>query len=128
MFSHLDSFIMLHIISIHFTVAAARKRGELHTDLTAIVTLSRGCEALQQKVDDYYRQVSSIALCYVLFSSLIGSCDNLYDTLLSFTISYLFFITSLTFSFSSFLVTILFNFSYFFSSITIYVDLLKIRS
>ena len=40
-------------------VAAARKRGELHTDLTAIVTLSRGCEALQQKVDDYYRQVRS---------------------------------------------------------------------
>jgi hypothetical protein len=41
---------------------AARKRGELHTDLTAIVTLSRGCEALQQKVDDYYRQVRIIII------------------------------------------------------------------
>jgi hypothetical protein len=30
---------------------------EMLTDLTAIVTLSRGCEALQQSVDDYYRQV-----------------------------------------------------------------------
>ena len=46
---------------------AACKRGELHTDLTAIVTLSRGCEALQQKVDDHYRQVRVIAIqCCVL--------------------------------------------------------------
>ena len=45
------------IYSIYIS-AVSRTALEILSDLTALVTLNRGCEVLQQAVDDHYRQVS----------------------------------------------------------------------
>ena len=39
---------------------------ELLTDLTAIVTLSRECEALLLAVDDHFRNVSTVVCCDIV--------------------------------------------------------------
>ena len=52
-------FMYLFINFVHFWRLFTEN--ELLTDLTAIVTLSRGCEALLAAVDDHFRNVRTVS-------------------------------------------------------------------
>ena len=66
--SFFPSIALLHSpltsVPFLFLPGVSLKRTDLLTDLTAIITLSRGCEALQRSVDEYYRQVRNGVVWY----------------------------------------------------------------